>query len=545
MIDGNPLVSIVDVAVGYYMRGFSLFPLWKGTKDRPLIQWKKYINVRPTIDEIKNWWSKYPDANIAIITGKVSGFFVLDTEKDFDLSSIQIPEHTPTVKTGSGGRHFYFAIPEGVEIGTHIEIWGSDPKSKADIKSNGGYVVAPPSTNEAKQSKYEWIEEIISLHEPPEWLLKTIENIGSTKSSLEFHEVAKGVGEGLRNVSASSFIGHVLLKTSPDMWEIVAWPAVQSWNLKNNPPMENSELRSVYESIANREFRRRDGVETIEDLKEYNGPDKVVSSYELQSILDVENENQYKYNSGLVELDRLCNGFVPGELIVISGPSKGGKTSLLRHLTTLFARQPLPVLWFTYEMTPRELLKSFSELPVFYLPMMNKTYDLKWLEKRIIEAKKKHGIKIVMIDHLEFILDAAQSQNLAVQLGTVVRYIKSIAREQELVIFLVHHIKKLEADTQPRKGDLRDSALVAAEADATVMVWRTRPPGKTKAKKDETEIFENDSMIKVCEHRRSGVVERAFRVKLENGAFIVNNYLAGEKESEISSSTIRSAIKRE
>ena len=510
----NPLITNLEIALRYHNLGFSIFPLWKGTKGNPIVQWKKYISEKPTEDEIKNWWTKYPEANIAIVTGKISGIFVLDTEKDFDLNNIKIPNRTSTVITGRGGRHFYFKIPKDTEVDTHIEIWGKDPKNKADIKGNGGYVVAPPSFNAETKNYYEWVEDIAYIDFPPEWLLELIENINTEKSSIPFHEVAKGVSEGSRNVSATSFIGHVLLKTQIDMWEMVAWPAVLSWNSKNNPPLDETELRSTFDSIARREFNRQKGMVTKDDLASYDGPDKVISSHEMKNIINA-NKLEYKYKSILLApLDRVCDGFVPGELIVISGPEKMGKTRLLQFLTVAFSQQSIPVLWFTYEMTPREFIDRYKNLPIFYLPMMNKSYDLKWLESRIIEAKKKYDIKVVMIDHLGFILDAAQQQNLAVQLGTVVRFLKSVAREQEIVIFLVHHMRRIEVDEQPSVRDLRDSALIAAEADSTVLIWRLPKPGQKKRKGESVE-FGEESMIKVCNHRRTGVMEETFRLRFD------------------------------
>ncbi len=511
----------LDWAISYYQKGFSVFPLWRGTKNRPIVQWKKYITERASVEQLKDWWTQYPDANIAIITGLISGFFVLDTEKDFNLLNIEIPEGTPTVKTGSGGRHFYFKIPENVGVGTHVEIWGSDPDNKADIKSNGGYVVAPPSFNEEKQSVYEWLNQLENLSLPPEWLLLEIERKQKNRNVVRISDLVENVQEGNRNVSAASFIGHLLLKIHHSMWEIAAWPATIHWNSKINLPLDTNELRGVFDSIMRKEIVRQSGEESSDDLKNYDGPDKVISSHEMYDIVNVNSSDDIKFFSkSLGPLDRLCDGFVPGELIVVSGPEKSGKTSLLQFLTTSFAKQLLSCLWFTYEMTPREFLKKFKSLPIFYLPSMNKTYDLNWLEKRIIEAKLKYDIKFIMIDHLEYIVDVEISKNSAISLGAVVRRLKSIAREHELIVFLVHHIRRIEKGEVPGVRDLRDSALIAAEADSTVMIWRTPKNGKKINKKISEEIeYENDSVIKVCNHRRTGVIERSFRVKYNDGLY--------------------------
>ena len=68
-------ISNLESALKYLNRGFSVIPIKANSKE-PLIGWKKYQTQRPTEDEVRGWWGKNPDANIAIITGEVSGICV-------------------------------------------------------------------------------------------------------------------------------------------------------------------------------------------------------------------------------------------------------------------------------------------------------------------------------------------------------------------------------------------------------------------------------------------------------------------------------------
>ena len=64
--------------------------------------------------QIKAWWGKWPNANVGIATGALSGIFVLDVDGNIGKASLKAleAEHgrlpkTVTVKTGNG-RHLYF-----------------------------------------------------------------------------------------------------------------------------------------------------------------------------------------------------------------------------------------------------------------------------------------------------------------------------------------------------------------------------------------------------------------------------------------------------
>jgi hypothetical protein len=66
-----------------------------------------------------------------------------------------------------------------------------------------------------------------------------------------------GVGEGQRNVTATSLVGKILSRLSEDLWETAGWGGLKEWNRRNAVPLPERELRTVYESIARREHRCR------------------------------------------------------------------------------------------------------------------------------------------------------------------------------------------------------------------------------------------------------------------------------------------------
>jgi Bifunctional DNA primase/polymerase, N-terminal len=79
--------SNVDAALDHARRGFHVFPIADGTKDRPLVRWSR----EATTDEakIRGWWRTWPTANIGVATGP-SGLLVVDVDnknrKDGDRS---------------------------------------------------------------------------------------------------------------------------------------------------------------------------------------------------------------------------------------------------------------------------------------------------------------------------------------------------------------------------------------------------------------------------------------------------------------------------
>jgi len=243
--------NTVKTALSYLKLGFSVIPLkgsWysKGTniEDRlkdskaPLLpSWKPYQFRQPSPSELNPWFRKWPKANIAIITGRVSGIVVVDfdSEEAIEWAKRQGILKTAVVKTGKG-IHAYYKYPDKGDIGNSV-----DSGAKIDIRAEGGYVVAPPSTH-LTGSLYVWItpieEGLAPL--PDVFLLKT------ARRSADFKEYYNGVNQGGRNDALARLCGswtnHGL--TIKDCLE-----NAHIWNSNNNPPMGADEVERTVKSI--------------------------------------------------------------------------------------------------------------------------------------------------------------------------------------------------------------------------------------------------------------------------------------------------------
>jgi hypothetical protein len=119
--------------------------------------WKKRASDDP--EQIKRWAAKNPRSNIGIATGDVSGIVVLDidgAEGQASLDALTV-EHGPlpatiTVRTGSGGHHYYFKYP----VGENVSNTASTIAPKIDTRANGGFVVAPHPITRAVGHTSSW-----------------------------------------------------------------------------------------------------------------------------------------------------------------------------------------------------------------------------------------------------------------------------------------------------------------------------------------------------------------------------------------------------
>lgn len=141
--------ELLESALQYCKAGYSVIPV--GRDKKPKIEWEQYQKKAATEEQITKWWGDYPYANIGLVTGRVSGFCVVDADGPVGIESLvrYIPEGTVQCRTPNGGMHYYFTCPDEV-IGNAARFLPN-----VDFRANGGYVVAPPSIG-SNQNKYEW-----------------------------------------------------------------------------------------------------------------------------------------------------------------------------------------------------------------------------------------------------------------------------------------------------------------------------------------------------------------------------------------------------
>jgi archaellum biogenesis ATPase FlaH len=244
------------------------------------------------------------------------------------------------------------------------------------------------------------------------------------------------------------------------------------------------------------------------NLSDYAGEDQVISSQEMALRLKDEPDSIVNAKSNIPSLDAATEGFREGELIVISGPTKNGKTLLAQTLTVQFVKQQYFPLWFSFEVPVRQFLNQFHVLPMIYLPSKLKAHALPWLEERVQESFQKYHTRIVFLDHLHYLVDLARSRNASIEIGQVIRFLKTLAVQGKFLIFLLCHTTKGASETELSYESIRDSSFVSQESDSVFMIKRKPEDGENMAK------------MRVEFHRRTGVMEREIELMKKNGYLV-------------------------
>jgi len=268
-------INLKAAALDYAARGWAVFPLVPGDKV-PLIAARDggrgCLDATTDTAAIEAWWRKTPGANVGIATGKVSGVMVIDLDKkddgpaNFEDLKRQRGEVTHSVaalvaQTGNGW-HLYFRHAPGIRCSVGKN-GGIAPG--IDVRSDGGFVVAPPSLHPSGR-RYRWVRDhgpsAVPVSAAPDWLIDAARNAPGTATdnpvaSPERHRdlFAAGVAEGGRNAAVAQLAGYFLRKYVDPLLTL---DLLRLWNAHRcRPPVDDDELVRTVASICKRELARR------------------------------------------------------------------------------------------------------------------------------------------------------------------------------------------------------------------------------------------------------------------------------------------------
>lgn len=358
----NPILA---KAIEYHVHGFSVMPVRKDKRPY-LASWKDLQTTPATLEQIEKWWEIYPDANVAIITGKISNIIVIDV--DTYAGATDIFPDTYTVKTGNGGLQKYYQYTPGFTISAS----GYPTMPHVDLRSDGGYVVAPPS-----------ITEYVKDRKPAGGLYTVLNTVPCAPFPTHLFSATKpkrnpmdaiGALPGKRNDSLASAVGAFLQVHKEKDWQPIVLPLVEKIAASMRPALPLDEVHATFNSIVSLEHNRRVALSGGEPTDDEDALRTAYTKNKAQGTFDIAcyivkkfdiitiGENEYEtfvYRDGMYH--KALKEIIGPEIQRILGP-----------LVTNSAK--IETLHKIYDMTmaPRSI---FTNASLNLIPLLNGVYD--------------------------------------------------------------------------------------------------------------------------------------------------------------------------
>ena len=322
-------------ALYYANRGLAVFPLRPRDK-RPATE-NGCKAATTNEQQIADWWDRYPDCNIGIATGSLSGGLVVidldideekgingyDSLKAWQRENGELPETWQSI-TGRGGYHLFYR--DGAANKNRVGLYEG-----VDIRGEGGYIVAPPSIH-PNGRRYEWEQgpddcEIVQAdNRVINFLMGPVPD-GWEKQSFSSPET---IPEGERTITMIRLIGSLKSKGLDD--EAIS-AAVRAENEKKCvPPLTDQELEKTVFPALRRGWRAEKPYTAATDNGTFR-PMKEAPRVKSIEYIDAAT----LINADLPPVDYIVEGLLTKGLGGISAKSKLGKSWLVLQLSVAVA----------------------------------------------------------------------------------------------------------------------------------------------------------------------------------------------------------------
>lgn len=226
--------------------------------------------------------------------------------------------------------------------------------------------------------------------------------------------------------------------------------------------------------------------------------------------------------TGFVDLDALTHGLHPGQLVVIAGRPRMGKSSIAMNIVDHVASNGVGVALWSQEMPGREysdrqlaasakvdqnkirslsltrdelnaLTKSAAEL--FPLPVWideGQGATLGEIASKGRRAIQRNGVRLLVIDHLGLMNHERDREERSDEaIGRTTRGLKSLAKELNVPIVLLCQLNReceKEKDKRPQLSHLRGTGDIEQDADVVLFLYRDEVYRKNSPDKGIAEL---------------------------------------------------------
>jgi replicative DNA helicase len=210
--------------------------------------------------------------------------------------------------------------------------------------------------------------------------------------------------------------------------------------------------------------------------------------------------------SGFTDLDRMTTGWQGSDLVIVAARPSMGKTAFAVNMVEHAVMTGGSVLVFSMEMPSDQIvMRMLSSLGRIDQTRL-RTGDLKdedWdrfasavsqlKDKKLYiddtaaltpgevrsrarrVARETGGLDMVMVDYLQLMRTAKDSENRATEISEISRSLKALAKEMKCPVVALSQLnRQLESrtDKRPMNSDLRESGAIEQDADVILFIYR-------------------------------------------------------------------------
>jgi len=209
----------------------------------------------------------------------------------------------------------------------------------------------------------------------------------------------------------------------------------------------------------------------------------------------------YKYFTGIFDLDKVTNGLHEEELTIIGARPGVGKTTFALQIGQYIAEKGTTVGIISLEMSATQIAQKMiskvanvdsnklrtgnlditeqekiaeaegkiSDLPFF---INTKVRNIQEIETYARKLKNKNNLGLLIIDYIQLVKSSNKLNSREQEVAEISRTLKLLSLELKIPIIGLCQLNRNAARTEPTLADLRESGAIEQDADNVIFLYK-------------------------------------------------------------------------
>lgn len=209
----------------------------------------------------------------------------------------------------------------------------------------------------------------------------------------------------------------------------------------------------------------------------------------------------YKYFTGIFDLDKVTNGLHEEELTIVGARPGVGKTTFALQIGHYIAQKGTTVGIISLEMSETQIVQKLiskvanvdsnklrtgnldtmeqqkiaeaegkiSDLPIF---INTRIRNIQQIETYARKLKNKNNLGLLIIDYIQLVKSANKLNSREQEVAEISRTLKLLSLELKIPIIGLCQLNRNAARTEPTLADLRESGAIEQDADNVIFIYK-------------------------------------------------------------------------
>ncbi len=275
-------------------------------------------------------------------------------------------------------------------------------------------------------------------------------------------------------------------------------------------------------------------IKELNEINQENAKEKTFLDMvsETSEIIDKKilqgDKYDYKYFTGIFDLDKVTNGLHEEELTIVGARPGVGKTTFALQVAHKIASKKTSVAIISLEMSETQIVQKLiskvsnvdsyklrtgnlniqeqekiaiaegeiSDLPIFINTRIRNIQEIETYARRL---KNKNDLGLLIIDYIQLVKSKNRFNSREQEVAEISRNLKLLSLELKIPIIGLCQLNRNAARTEPTLADLRESGAIEQDADNVIFIYKEN-------ENEEPQLVEN-VVIDLQKQRAGGLTK--------------------------------------